>query len=261
MVTAIEAVKGTYLLPRDLITAAMYGRTFVISIPGQRTLVPMAFRKDVSFSLDTVTIAQGGLLVRGAELWDPFPQGLPGQLLSSQGLALPPQWVNPQIIGADDMITSTDDDTITTSGAACLGNILTPPVQVNALQIIVQINKVVGGTYKVMMALMSGDLIGEILFDGPTIAPSGTGIEAFVFALPEPILMLAGQRYAILVVRTDGTGASIMGMTITADPIMGWIGYPQKEVAIASNNNPIVGTDLQPDVSGSPRGINLVYSF
>lgn len=85
MVSAIEAVKGTYFLPRDLITAAMYGRTFEIAVVGLGTIYPNAWRLDIQAALDIFGSPIGALLTRNPGVWNIIRVGAAGSVLTSQG--------------------------------------------------------------------------------------------------------------------------------------------------------------------------------
>lgn len=69
-----EAVAGTPLLPRDLMTMIMYGRFVQVGYEdGGRDLYSMAQLNDVSQSLDVISSTPGDTLVRGAEYWQGVP--------------------------------------------------------------------------------------------------------------------------------------------------------------------------------------------
>lgn len=77
-----QAVKGTALLPRDLMTMVMYGRFCGIKWPDGRSIYPMTARQDISESLDILAQVPGSMLFRGADWWEAVPLGLPGQVLT-----------------------------------------------------------------------------------------------------------------------------------------------------------------------------------
>lgn len=56
-IVAREVTDGTPLLPRDLLTAAIYGRLFSVTIAGERTIYSVAAAHDVSLNLDALNEA------------------------------------------------------------------------------------------------------------------------------------------------------------------------------------------------------------
>ena len=69
----IAATDGTPLLPRDIFTHMMSGRMLTFTLPNGRTLFPMAFRKEVSKSLDAISQTVGDMLIRTNEGWAAIP--------------------------------------------------------------------------------------------------------------------------------------------------------------------------------------------
>lgn len=61
--------KGTPVLPRDIQTAMMMNRMFIIDMLDGRRLYPLTVVKDVSDALDAFGQVPGSMLVRGPELW------------------------------------------------------------------------------------------------------------------------------------------------------------------------------------------------
>lgn len=89
-----DAVKGTPLLPRDLILMQLYQRLVGIITPDGRKLYPMPVKVDVSNALDAITQTPGKTIVRGEEFWEAGDAGSGGgwvQLLDYQipGLIAP----------------------------------------------------------------------------------------------------------------------------------------------------------------------------
>lgn len=70
---AIEATKGTPLLPRDVLTMMFAGRLVAITMPDGKTKYSRAAMNDVSTSLDTISQTPGDTLVRGPNGWEGAP--------------------------------------------------------------------------------------------------------------------------------------------------------------------------------------------
>jgi hypothetical protein len=67
-----ESVKGTPLLPRDIMTMLMSGRLMAINLPDGRIMYPKVAAMDVSQSLDTISQEEGYILRRGPERWEGY---------------------------------------------------------------------------------------------------------------------------------------------------------------------------------------------
>lgn len=90
-----QAVKGTPLLPRDILTMMMAGRLAAFTLPSGRTLWSEQVANDVSQALDVISDQPGSMLVRGPNGWMAISPGLAGQLLTFEGPDAPPSWQNP----------------------------------------------------------------------------------------------------------------------------------------------------------------------
>lgn len=92
---AIQATKGTPLLPRDILMQQMFGRFCAVKLPDGRRIYPMAARQDISESLDILSQVPGTILVRGPEFWYGLEPGDPGDVLSiDSGTGLPAYILN-----------------------------------------------------------------------------------------------------------------------------------------------------------------------
>lgn len=124
-----EAVKGTPLMPRDLMTMIMAGRAWYwVSEQGWKVF-SMAAVKDVSDSLDVISQVPGSMLWRGPSLWTRIEPGALGTVLTSTGADTPPQWGAPPGGGGSPMIPYTDADININSANAAAPAILLVPVQ------------------------------------------------------------------------------------------------------------------------------------
>jgi len=259
MLTAIEAVKGTLFLPRDLITAAMYGRTFAIAIPGARTLVPMAFKKDVSFSLDTVGLDQGDLLARGKDFWDPINPGIPGQVLVTAGPGQNPFWSTVGPGDIETMLTSGPQATKGILAEAMHGNQFWPSIQVFVDRLYATINFVSGGSYHAILFAGVNNDIGEILFRSGAFVPAATGKDSFAWTLPTPVTLLANTPYAACIYRSDLTPTTPLNEYFGSGQLAGWPSKSLRRRVHAPLNNPQVGDPITYNEDSNPRAVHLVY--
>lgn len=205
---AISAAKDTPFLPRDLLTMAMYGRLFSIQIAGGPKLVPMAFKKDVSESLDTITQEPGFMMVRGPDFWEALPTGQPGQALFSLGPGVAPVWVNLALETEDVMISSTNNTTTLSTGAALLGNLFKPAITVFPSHIWAVVDAVLDASYKGFILRMDGDNVVEVIAEGPVINTPVAAITPLLFPFAAIPTMLAGTSYCVCVNRIDATTTS-----------------------------------------------------
>lgn len=84
-IIALEVTAGTPLLPRDILTMAMYGRLFAIEVPGTGTYYPIAWYNDIQAALNVFNPPTGSLLTRAPGTWSVIPPGPVGSALTSQG--------------------------------------------------------------------------------------------------------------------------------------------------------------------------------
>jgi hypothetical protein len=77
-INCMNAVKGTPLLPRDLMTAIMANRLCAITLVDGRTMYPMPAVQDVSASLDVIVATPGYGLIRGQDKWEGINMAGPG---------------------------------------------------------------------------------------------------------------------------------------------------------------------------------------
>lgn len=75
MMDAMNAVKGTPLLPRDVLTMLLAGRMLAFNMPDGRKIFPVQAKQDVSNSLDAISQTVGYTLRRTADGWEGFPPG------------------------------------------------------------------------------------------------------------------------------------------------------------------------------------------
>lgn len=87
-----QAVKGTPLLPRDIMTMQMGNRMFMISTADGRKIYPVIAMTEVSESLDVISQVPGSMLIRGPQFWYGLLPGPAGYVLTSTGEDAEPIW-------------------------------------------------------------------------------------------------------------------------------------------------------------------------
>lgn len=89
---AIRMTRGTPLYPRDVLTAAQYGREIGPVDADTGVWYPVSIISDVSNSLDAIQQTPGGIIVRGRNAWVPLNPGEDGHVLTTRGPDAPPVW-------------------------------------------------------------------------------------------------------------------------------------------------------------------------
>lgn len=93
VVSVTKAVKGTPLMPRDILTMIAASRLCSVGLDDGRVMYPRVARGDVSTSLDLITPNPGSILYRGALDWEGLDGGPESYVLTSQGPTEPPVWL------------------------------------------------------------------------------------------------------------------------------------------------------------------------
>ena len=87
-----ENAKGTPMLPRDSLMAALYGNGPAIHFYNGKVIKPMANKYLASTVLDAIGWQPGMLLYRGPDTWEVVPPGGDGQVLAYSAELKRPQW-------------------------------------------------------------------------------------------------------------------------------------------------------------------------
>jgi hypothetical protein len=92
---AQQAVQGTPLLPRDVLTMMMSGRLATFVMPDGKQYWSRQVVDSVSESLDVITAVPGTMLFRGPDRWIGIGPTIPGTVLSVPDEGGNPQWLPP----------------------------------------------------------------------------------------------------------------------------------------------------------------------
>ncbi len=261
LVVAELATRGTPWLPRDLITSAMAGRLFAITVPGDRTYYPMAARQDVSASLDILGENKGDVLVRQNELWTALAPGLPGQVLGARGAGQSPVWTT---IGPGDletMLSSSNHASTFTAALGLQGNVLHPVLQLTIHAIYADWTWVAGGVYHPFICRISGTNIDEVLFRGGGFVAPVSGINTMYWQIDPPVVILPGQEYGICYYRSDVPGATNLTFTTGTLGMFGFPGDNLQDIMTAANNNPQANDTIVHGFASLQKAINCVYTI
>jgi len=183
--TVNEAVKGTPLMPRDILTQLIYRRVFQLGPGGPGTVYSMATRQDVSESLDALANTPGQTLVRGTKFWE-------GGAPASGGGGF--QWNCPAEVQGTPQ--NSDDFAFKGTYHDCVANIVLTGIAAEWLM-------VDGAEYKMIVAEIDGSNVIQTLQSSDPLTGFYDGVVAGFFDISATLT--AGLRYAIMVGRTDST--------------------------------------------------------
>ncbi len=229
--TITEAVKGTPLMPRDVMMMLLYLRVYQIGPGGKDTIYSMANRKDVSDSLDVLGSTIGFTLIRGAEFWEVVPG-------ASGGGGMQFNWhqndrpflaaiYNAAFQGSEYDV----GQTIQVTDCACYSDYKQ------------------NGVYRMMLAEVNTGSVIQALALSDEITFAADTIETIYFKISTTLI--AGRRYAIMLGRTDATATYTHLLPWFIDPFFNLPMKPIRRVTLASID-PQVGNTLT-QISASNR--------
>lgn len=256
-----EAAKGTNLLPRDLLIAAMYGRLWAINVPGEGTFYSMAARQDVSDNLDVVAQFVGDVLVRGTDFWQAAAQGSPGDVLTQQAAGLPAAFLPTAGGGGGRSVTTVRWSTLDTGAEATKGWSFTPLFDTTVTAAVPRFTGESTETFEVQIWTFDGTkLLSKIATSDQLVNPPGGG-DFFRLDFAAQVSLAAGTTYIALLVRVSGLGTDVLranrGLPLEgpgpfAEPLEGWV---------------LASADPQPNDTPSKQtgknlyAVNLVYTI
>lgn len=88
-----QAVQGSPLLPRDILTMMMAGRLLAFTGPDGTTIWSRQVLSDVSDALDAITNSPGAMLIRGEDGWIALMPGAAGDVLKIPDEGGAPAWL------------------------------------------------------------------------------------------------------------------------------------------------------------------------
>jgi hypothetical protein len=217
---AAENSKGTPMLPRDALMAALYGNGPVIKYPDGTRVIPMASRINMSMMMDNLAWEPFSLLWRDEDTWT----GLSAPLDTGALVFDPAQgyiWVNLNDITGGSPWHLHTQMTSTAINANSKGNQYIP------FQDIVLQTLTIGGAWNMEAGIFAfiwrmtpgTDQLAEKLWEEELYLTPGGGSKMWVLNIPD-IVLLAGQRYWIGA-RTAGASNTANTIIRTAGPTFG----------------------------------------
>lgn len=247
-----ENAKGTPMLPRDTLMAALYGNGPAIRFYSGEVIKPMSDKLMASTVLDAIGWGLGTLLVRGKDTWDALPPGEAGQVLIAGNAGEVPYWGE-------------------APGGGGMPKTYAPPFIANAydsnasrvtwfqpagVQIIKSVSFVerlaVGRTCRLSIFLTDDSGVSYALPFQQELPFTGNGQAQFRrFELPEPLVLDADCGVAIVLTVVQGTTTTAMACrraqagNAPVPMLWGFGAYP------STVKNPAVGGTFLPSTWGS----------
>lgn len=239
MVDVMNGRAGTPILPRDALTAMWSGRLCAFILTNGKVMWPVVARTDTSTALDTITQTIGQLLIRGADGWEGFTP-------------LPPNDGGSAILGLTSRNTGNASTSTTNRNR---GNVFKPLADVvitGCTMIFNNTNSYDARLYR----LNASNVIQEIV----TTAPAQAGVTGKnVCYRWDPVLLTAGEIYALCFIAASGTWAASFPASGT-DPV-GANAFNRTNAVNSTNHNPAVGDTLAMQGSTSTVDNNSLMGY
>lgn len=200
-----ENAKGTPMLPRDALIAALFGKGPVIHLPNGQRRIPMATRVDMSMMMDNIAWRAGSILWRNEEVWEGLDPPDEYKVLVYDP-ELGPYWADPSSVASGKSWIMPIGTNLTSHASPCKGNkwTLWADIVVDALQARHTVGSGVTFNWSIYRVNSTGGIL-EIIFDAANPAPGAGGDQMSVFTMPSPLTLLAGNQYMICI-RVPGLG-------------------------------------------------------
>lgn len=193
--------------PRDLATAAMYGRLFEIIPTNEGEFYSVALRNDISRDLDIVAgTVPGTLLLRAADVWQALVPGAAGLVLTSNGVGALPSYQTAGGAGTTIFTQVGNSNAASGNAFATKGTLIRPRQTFSISRAVGQINQGTShtwkaGVYRVNSSFVIQEIVG--LSAGVTPATGSWQFADFDFN-PQPQLD-AGTDYFVALSQTTAT--------------------------------------------------------
>lgn len=259
---ARDKAKGTPMLPRDYLMAALYGRFQTLVLPDGTRRYSMATRVDMSILLDNIGAQEGMLLYRGtSDLWIGLPVGEVGQVLTIDE-ALLPTWQAPDGGGGSTWRhappSSVSGRAFNTKGVF-FNPLLDGEIDQIAFTHSFNAGQVITlGVYRISVGTTGtiAEVLQKQVFTGTQDGSERTALMLF----ENPIPLTGGERYAVALSTTGAATNYATRMhsatTFTSGfPVTGAGGYAEM-----TSDNPLVG-DVFSTIAGTSYAVYVRAAF
>lgn len=191
--------RGTPMLPRDSLMAAVYGKGPPLFFPDGRRLNNMATAVNISDLMDNMSYTRGDMLYRGQNIWKGLPIGLPGQYLRVATDGNTPEWWWPETGSGGYNYSSNCSSALDTGAYRSKGVKFESVVPMILSHIGIYMRKYAGIEYwiQVVRCTWAGVVTEEITEFQLDLSAYGEYIKPLI-ELPTPLEIPAYQIHAIL---------------------------------------------------------------
>lgn len=214
----------------------------------------MGARNDVSELLDVFGQTFGSLLFRNTEYWAAITPGEETQVLTI-GPDGKPAWL-PSTGGSSTPggFACSNPSVLSSSAFAAKGTLIKPQVDLLIPSFVLGFTEVSGATYKVQAWHTDAFQLDELLAESDELTGSYDGFIYRKFSFTTPAALPAGQLNVFLLIRTDATSTTPVGLwTQSADPVSMPVYQTDNYVRLASID-PQVGDFLDHGATGFAYG-------
>lgn len=196
------AANGTPMLPRDTLMAALYGNGPTIPFYDGRVIKPMRNKVLSSTVLDALGWEVGTMLFRGPEYWEALPQGLAGQVLTSQGERQVPIWKTPEGGGGGGAtVYFPGPSKVFASSRVAFGTRIVPMMAFKALRVWTRVG--LAGTYGLRAEIWRavGGVLQERLAVSDYVRDVASVSGQFDIGFQSPVQLARGVEYFLFIIR------------------------------------------------------------
>lgn len=195
--------KGTPMLPRDSLMAALYGNGPTINFYNGKVVKPMANKLMASTVLDAISDEPGAALFRGAETWEAATGGRPGQILISGGPDAPAYWGTGGAAGVGQTYVLNTPASNSTSGKCLKANIYQPVDGLTIAAVYIASQALAGDVQSLDIALLDATNVITAIPRSIPVAVTGNGVDRLVRVdIDPPLRINDGQKFALIIMTT-----------------------------------------------------------
>ena len=198
-----ENAKGTPMLPRDSLMAALYGNGPTLTHYNGKVVKPMSNKFLASTVLDAIGWAPGTLLYRGKDTWEVLPPGPDGSVLSfSEGLDAP-AWVAPGVIGGARPFHTVPYRASDAGNSTAKVNVYQFATLLTLKSVWIPHDTPNGQSLGLGVAFLDGDnKVTADIWTFPDVFPGDGNFRIDQFSLPVPITIPVRQRFIVWLARS-----------------------------------------------------------
>ena len=212
------AARGTPMLPRDSLMAALYGNGPEIPLYSGKVIKPMANRILSSTVLDALGSDPGTILYRGPDLWEILPPGLDGQVLAYSEPEKRPVWIVPPEGGGGPPVVLCPSTRDGTGLYNVVGNLFCFTDEQSLKSMTWNTELTNGYNQRVGVATLgAGNAIDAILYPQRVVATTSGEYQQLTHQFDAPITIPAKKRFFVWVQYHESYGPVAIGTKYAAN--------------------------------------------